>query len=69
MKIYWIIFLIIEHRTRLKRFQNFENISYKENDFIKIGYVFVYKSFIKTFNKRSRIESIEDVKKIIKESS
>ena len=55
--------LINKQRTRVKRFRKFENISYKENDFIEIEYGCVYKSTTNPVYKGSRIEAIEDVRK------
>ena len=50
----------------MKRFRNFENVSHKEYDFIHIECGCVYKSSSKTVYKGSRIESIEDSKKLYK---
>ena len=47
----------------MKIFPNFENISYKENDFIEIEYGCIYKSSSNPIYKGSRIESIEDARK------
>ncbi len=52
----------------MKRFRNFDSISYKKYDFIQFEYSYVYKISSKTFNKGSRIESIEDAKNNIKSS-
>ena len=48
-KKYWRILLVNEQKICVKRFRNFENYSYKENDFIQFKYGCVYKISSKTF--------------------
>ena len=56
-------FFINKNITRIKRYRKFENIANKESYIMKINYGYFYKSSTKSVCKRSRIRSLDDVRK------
>ena len=47
-------------RNRLKRFRKYENISYKENDYMEIDFGYSFRTSTKPAWKGSKIETIEN---------
>ena len=60
MKLTQELFLMNKQRNRLKRFRKYENIIYKENDFIEIDFAYNFKNSTKPVSKGSKIENVED---------
>tara|TARA_Y100000589_G_scaffold304074_1_gene316943 strand:+ start:275 stop:505 length:231 start_codon:yes stop_codon:yes gene_type:complete len=63
MKLTQELFLMNKQRNRLKRFRKYENIIYKENDFIEIDFAYIFKNSTKQVWKGSKIENVEDGQK------
>ena len=60
MKLTEELFLMNKNRNRLKRFRKYENIVYKENNYMEIDFGYIFRVSTKPVWKGTRIESIED---------
>tara|TARA_B100000212_G_scaffold332730_1_gene301335 strand:- start:334 stop:606 length:273 start_codon:yes stop_codon:yes gene_type:complete len=60
MKLTAELFLMNKQRNRLKRFRKYENISFKENDYIEIDFGYVFRNSTKPVWKGSKIATVED---------
>ena len=60
MKLTEEFFLMNKQRNRLKRFRKYENISYKENNYIEIEFGYIFRTSTKPAWKGSKIETIEN---------
>ena len=60
MKLTEELFLMNKQRTRLKRFRKYENISYKENNYMEIDFGYIFRTSTKPAWKGSKIETVED---------
>ena len=60
MKLTEELFLINKKRNRLKRFRKYENIAYKENDYMEIDFGYIFRTSTKPAWKGTRIETVED---------
>ena len=60
MKLTEELFLINKQRNRLKRFRKYENIAYKNNNYIEIDFGYIFRNSTKPAWKGTRIESVED---------
>ena len=59
MKLTEELFLMNKKRNRLKRFRKYENIAYKENDYIEIAFGYIFRTSTKPVGKDSKIETVE----------
>ena len=60
MKLTEELFLMNKKRNRLKRFRKYQNIVYKENDYMEIEFGYIFRTSAKPVWKGARIESVED---------
>ena len=60
MKLTEELFLMNKNRNRLKRFRKYENNAHKENNYMEIDFVFIFRVSTKPVWKGTRIESMED---------
>ena len=60
MKLTEELFLMNKQRNRLKRFRKYENIAYKENDYMEIDFGYIFRTSTKPVWKGSKIETVED---------
>ena len=60
MKLTEELFLMNKNRNRLKRFRKYENIVYKENNYMEIDFGYIFRVSTKPIWKGTGIESIED---------
>ena len=60
MKLTEELFLMNKQKNRLKRFRKFENIAYKENDYMEIDFSYIFRPSTKPVQKESKIETVED---------
>ena len=60
MKLTEELFLMNKQKNRLKRFRKFENIAYKENDYMEIDFSYIFRPSTKPVWKESKIETVED---------
>ena len=54
------LFLMNKQRNRLKRFRKYQNIAYKENDYMEIEFGYIFRTSTKPIWKGTRIESLEN---------
>ena len=59
MKLTEELFLMNKQRNRLKRFRKYENISYKENDYMEIDFGHIFRPSTKPVWKGSKIELLK----------
>jgi len=55
MKLTEELFLMNKQRNRLKRFRKYENIAYKENDYVEIDFEYIIRTSTKPVWKGSKI--------------
>ena len=60
MKLTEELFLINKQRNRLKRIRKYENIVYKENDYMEIDFGYIFRTLTQPAWKGTRIETIEE---------
>ena len=60
MKLTEELFLMNKQKNRLKRFRKFENIAYKENDYMGVDFGYIFRPSTKPVRKGSKIETVED---------
>ena len=60
MKLTEEFFLTNQQRNRLKRFRKYENISYRDNDYMEIDFGYIFRTSTNPVWKGTRIESVED---------
>ena len=60
MKLTEELFLMNKQRNRLKRFRKYENIAYKENDYMEIDFGYIFRTSTKPAWKGTRIETVEE---------
>ena len=67
MKLTEELFLMNKQRNRLKRFRKYENIAYKENNYMEIDFGYIFRTSTKPVWKGSKIKTVEDGYKEYKE--
>jgi len=60
MKLTEEFFLTNQQKNRLKRFRKYENISYRDNDYMEIDFGYIFRTSTNPVWKGTRIESVED---------
>ena len=55
MKLTEELFLMNKQRNRLKRFRKYENIAYRDNDYMEINFGYIFKTSIKPIFKWTRV--------------
>ena len=60
MKLTEELFLMNKQRNLLKRFRKYENIAFKENNYMEINFGYIFRTSTKPVWKRSKIETVED---------
>ena len=60
MKLTEELFLMNKQKNRLKRFRKYENIAYRENDYIEINFGYIFKTSTNPSWKGSKIETVEE---------
>ena len=60
MKLTEELFLMNKQRNRLKRFRKYENIAYKENDYMEIDFGYIFRTSTKQVWKGNEIGTIEN---------
>ena len=67
MKLTEELFLTNKQRNRLKRFRKYENIAYKENDYMEIDFDYILKIQQSRFGKEAKLKpfkmAIKDMKR------
>ena len=60
MKLTEELFLMNKQRNRLKRFRKYENIAFKENDYMEIDFGYIFRLLIKPVWKGRKIKILEE---------
>ena len=67
MKLTEEFFLTNQQKNRLKRFRKYENISYRDNDYMEIDFGYIFRSSTKPAWRGIKIKTIENSDKEYKE--